>query len=162
MTKGRNVMGIGDFVILSTFSVASLVALPIVLHFRAERRKRELDHIERMRAIEVGRSYPGELKNSLLAFPHWAVPHLLAIGIGVAVPLGVFLFAFLTTLISGFQKEVWIASCMVGLGAVICGTVLAGSTFKPAAGHESEHAGSYVDSKPLVDEDANDVVSSRG
>ena len=118
-------MSTGDLVVLSTFSLAVVVALPFVLHFRAERRKRELDHIERMRAIEVGRSYPGELKNSLLAFPQWAVPHLMALSIGVVVPLGVFLFAFLATLIGGFHKEVWIASGMVGLGAVICGTVLA-------------------------------------
>ena len=155
-------MGTGDILILSTFSVAIVVALPIVLHFRAERRKRELDHIERMRAIEVGRSYPGELKNSLLAFPHWAVPHLIALSIGVAVPLGVFLFAFLATLIGGFHQDVWMASMLVGLGAVICGTVLAYGAFKMTAGPESDHSGANVDSKQFIDEDAYDVVSSRG
>jgi hypothetical protein len=152
----------GDFVILCTFTLATVVALPFLLHFRTERRKRELDHIERMRAIEVGRSYPGELKNSLLAFPQWAVPHLMALSIGVAVPLGVFLFAFLATLIGGFHKDVWIASGMVGLGAVICGTVLAGGAFKMTAGPESDQPGAHVDSKQFIDEDAYDVVSSRG
>jgi hypothetical protein len=153
-------MSTGDFVVLSTFSLATVVALPFVLHFRIERRKRELDHIERMRAIEVGRSYPGELKNSLLAFPQWAVPHLMAFSIGVLVPLGVFLFAFLATLIGGFHKEVWIASGMAGLGAVICGTTLAGGAFKTTSG--TDHPVSNVDSKQFIDEDAYDVVSSRG
>jgi hypothetical protein len=133
-----------------------------VLHFRTERRNRELDHIERMRAIEVGRSYPGELKNSLLAFPQWAVPHLMALSIGVAVPLGVFLFAFLATLIGGFHTDVWIASGMVGLGAVIGGTTLAGYALKMTAGPESAHNDTHVDSKEFIDEDAYDVVSSRG
>jgi hypothetical protein len=155
-------MGSGDFVILSTFSVASLVALPIMLHFRAERRKRELDHIERMRAIEVGRSYPGELKSSLLAFPQWA-PQLISLSIGAAVPLGVFLFAFLSTLIGGFHQEIWIGAGMVGLGAVISGACLAATVSQHASTYSGpEHSGSCVDSKQFIDEDAYDVVSSRG
>lgn len=138
------------------------VALPIVLHFRGERRKHELEHIERMRAIEVGRSYPGELKNTLLNFPRWVIPHVIALAIGAAVPLGVFLFAFLATLIVGFHQDVWMASMAVGLGAVICGTVLAVGAFKTFAGDESNQSTSCVDSKEFVDEDAYDVVSSRG
>jgi hypothetical protein len=148
-------------VVLFVVGLICAMFVPIVLHFRVERRKRELDHIERMRAIEVGRSFPGDLKNSLLAFPQWAVPHLMALAIGVAVPLGVFLFAFLATLIGGFHKDVWIASGMVGLGAVISGTVLAGGALKMTSG--TDHPpGSTVDSKPFIDEDAYDVVSSRG
>jgi hypothetical protein len=155
-------MATGDFVFMSTLSLFSVVALPTVLHFRAERRKRELEHIERMRAIEVGRTYPGELKNSLLAFPQWA-PQLISLAIGAAVPLGVFLFAFLSTLIVGFHKEFWIGAGIVGLGGVICGACLAATVSHPGStAHEPEQSGSYVDSKPLVDEDAYDVVSSRG
>ena len=147
-----------------TFSLAAIVALPIVLHFRAERRKRELDHIERMRAIEVGRSYPGELKNSLLAFPQWAVPHLMALSIGVVVPLGVFLFAFLATLIGGFHKD--------DLDRIRHGRArrrdLRHGPRQPA--HSKMTSGDPMPTSSvrtsipsqLIDEDAYDVVSSRG
>ena len=33
-------------------------AIPIAFHFRHERRKRELEHIERMKALELGRTLP--------------------------------------------------------------------------------------------------------
>jgi hypothetical protein len=155
-------MELGALFAACTAFVVWVVTLPIFLHFRGERRKRELDHIERMRAIEVGRAYPGELKNSLLAFPQWAVPYLISLAIGAAVPLGVFICAFLATLLGGFHKDVWVASGMVGLGAVICGTVLASGAFKTTSGLASDHSASYADSKPLIDEDAYDVVSSRG
>jgi hypothetical protein len=156
------VMEPGEFVGAFTIFLMMVVALPTFLHFRGERRKRELQHIERMRAIEVGRAFPGELKNSLLALPQWAVPYLIALAIGVAVPLGVFICAFLATLIGGYHKDVWIASGMVGLGAVICGTVLAGGTFKTVSGLAPDRFASHFDSKPLIDEDAYDVVGSRG
>jgi hypothetical protein len=146
--------------VLGFFAVATL---PIFLHFRGERRKRELDHVERMRAIEVGRSYPGEMKNSFLAFPQWAVPHLIAVSIGAVVPLGVFGCALLTSLIGGYHNDIWVAAGVVGLGSVICGTVLAGGAFKMSASNPaSDRSDSYVSSKPFVDEDAYDVVSSRG
>jgi uncharacterized membrane protein YuzA (DUF378 family) len=154
-------MGTGEItVVLFVIGLIGFMVFPISLHFRTERRKRELAHIERMRAIEVGRAFPGELKNSLLAFPQWAVPHLMALAIGVVVPLGVFLFAFLATLIGGFHKDVWIASGMVGLGAVISGTVLSAGAFKTTSG--TDQPVSHADSKQFIDEDAYDVVSSRG
>jgi hypothetical protein len=156
-------MGSGELIVLFTLFVSSVVTLPIVLHFRGERRKRELDHIERMRAIDVGRPYPGQNKFGLSPIPQWAVPHLIAVAIGAVVPLGAFGCAFAASLIGGYQKEIWIAAGMVGLGAVVCGTVLAGSAFqKTSSSDPSEHCDSYMNSKPNVDEDAYDVVSSRG
>jgi hypothetical protein len=153
-------MGFGEVMLGALFVFA---ALPIVLHFRGERRKRQLEHIERMRAIDAGRPYPGESKFGLSGLPQWIVPHIIAVSIGAVVPLGVFLFAFLTSLIVGFQKDIWIATGMVGLGSVICGTVLAGGAFQKMAPTD-ENAGfaSYRNSKPHVEDDAFDVVSSRG
>jgi hypothetical protein len=156
-------MDFGEFVAFGTLCLLSLAILPIILHYRGERRKRELDHIERMSAIEVGRSYPGELKNSLQAFPKSVIPHLVAAAIGAVVPIGVFAFAGLVTLIGGFHKEIWVTSAMVGLGGVICGTVLAGNAAQ-LKGTTTEPDGSalFASSKPEVDEDAYDVVSTRG
>jgi hypothetical protein len=156
-------MDIGEFFAFATLCLLSIAILPIILHYRGERRKRELDHIERMSAIEVGRSYPGELKNSLESFPKSVIPHLVAAGIGVVVPIGVVAFAGLVTLIGGFQKEVWITAAMVGLGGVICGTVLAGNAaLHKGTTPEPEGSTQFATSKPEVDEDAYDVVSARG
>ena len=153
----------GEIPALVALFLCLLVALPIFLRFRGERRKRELEHIERMRAIEVGRTFPGESRFGLSNIPHWVVPHVIALAVGVVVPLGVFLFAFLSSLFVGFQKEIWIAAAMVGLGAVIGGASLAGSAFqKMPPSDEAEGAGPAWTSKPHVEEDAYDVVSSRG
>ncbi len=156
-------MAHGEIPALFAFFLSAAVMLPFFLHFRGERRKRELEHIERMRAIEVGRPYPGDNRFWLSGIPQWAVPHIIAVAIGAVVPLGVFLFAFLTNLVVGFQKDIWIAAGMVGLGSVICGTVLAGTAFQKATPpSEDASFASYRESKPHVEDDAYDVVSSRG
>ena len=156
-------MAAGEVMALFTLFFFSIMTLPIIFHFRSERRKRELEHIERMRAIEVGRAFPGESKFGLSGIPQWVVPHVIAVSIGAVVPLGVFLCGLLASLIVGFHKDIWIAAGMVGLGAVIAGTSLAGvAVQKMASSGLPEQAGSYMNSKPHIDEDAYDVVSSRG
>ena len=156
-------MGPGEFMGLFSLSMMAVLALPIVLRFRSERRKRELDHIERMRAIEVGRSYPGEKRISLAALPPSAIPYMIALSIGALVPIAAFGCALISTVIGGFQKDIWIAAGMVGLASVICGSILAGTVFQSSqSACESEHSSSMFNSKPHVDEDAYDVVSSRG
>ena len=156
-------MDASEVVPLLMLGMFGVVTLPFVLHFRGERRKRELDHIERMRAIEVGRSYPGETRNAFLAIPQWAMPHVIAISIGAVVPLGVFVCTFLTSLIVGYHKEIWIPAGMVGIASVICGTVLGSHALQITASNgDSDRSDSFSSSKPLVEEDAYDVVSSRG
>jgi hypothetical protein len=153
-------MGLGEVVLGGLFV---FLALPIVLHHRGERRKRELEHIERMRAIDAGRPYPGQKGFGLSGLPKWVVPNIIAVSIGAVVPLGVFLFAFLTNLIVGFHEDIWMAAGGVGLGSVICGTVLAYGTFqKLGSSDENEGFAAYRNSKPHVEDDAYDVVSSRG
>ncbi len=152
-----------QMIALISLGLGGLLALPFCLHFRGERRKRELEHIERMRAIEVGRSYPGEIRNRLLALPRSAIPYVIAASIGALVPIAVFGCALISTLLLGFQKDIWIAAGVVGLASVICGASLAGTVFQSSqSACEADHSRSFVNSKPHVDEDAYDVVSSRG
>jgi hypothetical protein len=151
-------------VVIVALSLFSVVVMPFVLHFRAEKRKRELDHLERMRAIEVGRAYPGENKYALTSLvPSWAVPSVVALSIGAVVPLGGFLCALVATLVTGYQKEVWMASAMVGLGGVICGTVLAGGAFQMlSSSGAADNVRAYANSKPPVEDDEFDFVRTRG
>jgi hypothetical protein len=77
----------------------------------------------------------------------------------VLVPVGTFACAALSTSASGFHEDIWRAAAMVGLGGVICGTVLAGMSFSRA--HQIVQSDD-LSTKPEVAEDAYDVVSARG
>jgi hypothetical protein len=127
----------------------AIAPVPFVLHHRNERRKRELEHIERMKALEFGLMLPQDE-------PWWSPPRI-AVLIGGAVPLGVFLCALLATSAVGFHDGMWIAATTVGMASVISGSILAGQSFK-----QKQTSAQYDSAKPHVEEDAYDVVSARG
>jgi hypothetical protein len=138
--------------VLGFIGVVGCFAIPpvaIVLHHRSERRKRELEHIERMRALELGRTLPQDE-------PWWS-PLRIALLIGAGVPSVAFLSAGLTTLAAGYHESMWIAVGMTGISSVICGSILAGQSLNRQKTSEPLDA-----PKPYVDEDAYDVVSARG
>lgn len=121
------------------------------IHFgiRLEKTKRELEHTERMRALELGRRLPGDE-------PSWSHAKIGLIIAG-AVPIGVFACAMIASGAIGFQKEIWIASGMVGMAAVICGSAIVGqSPQRMLSSMEREM------DKPAVEDDAYDVVAARG
>jgi hypothetical protein len=126
----------------------AIAPLSIVLHLRNEQRRRELEHIERMQALEFGRTLPQDE-------PWWS-PLRISLVIGGAVPLGVFLAVGSATAAVGFHDGMWIAASSVGMVSVICGSILAGSNKRAKA------SSSFADSKPRIEEDAYDVVSARG
>jgi hypothetical protein len=126
----------------------SIAPLAIVLGIRHERRKRELEHIERMHALEFGRTLPQDQ-------PWWS-PLRIGVVIGGAVPLGVFLTVGAATSAAGFHDGMWLAAAIVGTAGVICGSILAMS-------NKTERVSSpFADSKPQIEEDAYDVVGARG
>jgi hypothetical protein len=127
----------------------AIAPLSIVLHLRNEQRKREFEHIERMQALEFGRTLPQDE-------PWWS-PLRISLVIGGAVPLGAFLTVGSATAVTGFHDGMWIAAAIVGMVSVICGSILAGSSNKRA-----KASSSFADSKPQIEEDAYDVVSGRG
>ena len=140
-----------DFAVIALLLVGTLVLgatfIPIILGFRHARRTRELDHAERMKALEVGRPMPGEGKNEPSSNSS-----RIALSIGAGVPIGVFGCAWLTSTAAGYHESIWIASALVGTAGVVCGSILAALSIK------SEKSSA----KPVVEEDAYDVVASRG
>jgi hypothetical protein len=141
--------------VTATITLSFAVTLvPIVLAFRQSRRKLELEHAERMRAIELGRPFyrQGEREDET-----WTETARLAKAIGVVVPQGSLGCAFVASLILGVHQEIWIAAGMVGLAGVVCGWLLAAQI-----GGANQDARQAADLKPRVDEDAFDVVSARG
>jgi hypothetical protein len=144
------------------FGLIILVGLPVVLGIRMSGRQRELEHQERMKALELGRPWPGEQpadgESQAVNSPDKGTR------IGIWVPLGALGIAFVATTgradaaTNMTHMAVWISSAAVGVVGVICGTILAMRTPPPAAPPPLSR-GSF---KPPLEEDALDIVSRRG
>ena len=121
----------------------------LILGLRHDRRKRELEHIERMRALELGRRLPQDER--------WWSPARLPWFIGAGVPLGAFACVGLASRAVGYHEDMWLAAASVGIIGVISGSILGGLSLS----QRTSSAGLDT-AKPEVDEDAYDVVSARG
>jgi hypothetical protein len=139
-----------NYLLIAVGSLAGLlvvVALPVWLGTRHALRERQMEHTERMKALEMGVLLPKDQ-------PKWT-PEKLPMAIGAGVPIA----ALIAGLSAG--RDAWVAVGMVGTAGVICGTILATSRrFNPSASPGPFEARV---AKPAVhDPDAFDVVSSRG
>lgn len=141
------------FVIPIVALLIPIIVIPVVLGLKFARFQRELEHAERMKALEMGCTLPRDET-------YWH-PARIAVTIGAGVPIGVFTCALISTESSGFRQDVWMSSMVVGLTSVICGTVLAARHFNHRAENERIATLRTV-SKPVFEEDAFDVVGSRG
>lgn len=108
----------GELLVILLIGGAFLVALVgIVLGIRHSRFEREIEHAERMKALELGMTLPKDAP--------WWTPTRVAVAIGAAVPLGCFLLALAASESSPANQLAWPAACGVGVVSVICGTILA-------------------------------------
>jgi hypothetical protein len=134
---------------ISVIGGLTIGGIAVILGIRHDRQKRELEHIERMKALEFGRTLPQDAP--------WLTPTKVGALIGGVVPLGVFVSVGTATSSAGFHEGMWVAAAMVGIFSVISGAVVAGLSYNhQKAADQAEVA------KPYVEEDAYDVVSSRG
>lgn len=130
-----------------------IVIVPVVLGLKHARFERQLEHEERMKALELGRTLPED--------ESWWTPPRLCAGIGIGVPIVVMGMAFSTTQSIGFRDEVWGMSVGVSTMAVICGALLTAKHFNQRAA-EAARLASQDYPKATYDADAFDVVSRRG
>jgi hypothetical protein len=150
---GRNggMHGVDPLLIPLAGLLVPIILVPTILGLKHARIDRELEHAERMKALELGRTLPRDE-------PWWS-PVRLAAAIGVGVPVAVFLLAWLATAGETHREEgPWIAAMSIGLAGVICGALLANRHFVRAAELERSR---YPGAKPVFEEDAFDVVGSR-
>jgi hypothetical protein len=127
-----------------------LVLVPTILAMKYHRSKREWEHLERMKAMEMGLPVPGTN----------AWPSAAAIAIGAGVPLGAFLFTWLARLTAQTADEVFIAPVLVSAPAIFGGIYLANRLLTPA--RRTDDAALASRGKPALDPDAYDVVGRRG
>jgi hypothetical protein len=130
-----------------------VVLVPVILGIKYARYERELEHAERIKALELGRTLPKDE-------PWWTLPRI-AVAIGAGVPVAVFFCAWQASVALGEPEHAaWIGASIVGLASVVCGSVLTGVHF-----FRRDRASERVDglsAKPRFDADAYDVVSRRG
>ncbi len=130
-----------------------MVIVPTTLILKHAARKRELDHIERMKGMELGCSPPP----SSLGWP----AALAASAIGVLVPLGSFGMTLVAVEATAAPEEIWFAPVVVSLAALIASWVIfARGIASQLAWQSPQHPSSLA--KPAFDPDAYDVVGSRG
>src|SRR5262249_46304060 len=104
------------------------------------------------KALELGRTLPQDEG-------WWTLPRI-SVAIGAGVPVAVFFCAWQASQSMDEPKVVWIGAAIVGLGAVISGSMLAARHLSHRDG--LSQAGSAFQVKPRVDDGAYDVVSRRG
>jgi hypothetical protein len=136
-------------VIMILAVICPAIGIPIYLGLRHDKWKRELEHKERMRALDLGRSLPGEEAP-------WSLARI-GLMIATAVPMVIFACSTLASLVLGFQKDIWIAAGMVGMAAVICGSIV---VIQSAQGVTRSTLRERF--KQPIEDDAYDVVSARG
>lgn len=127
-----------------------VVIVPTVLILRYATRRREWEHAERMKALEMGQPELGQsVATRESAWPRAAV----CIMIGAVLPI--VSFALTASLLqSGLAPELWLSPVVVSVVAVPCGCGLAAHLFrsggsserpsvKPAAGPEVHDFAGY-------------------
>jgi len=129
-----------------------IVLVPVILGIRHARYEREMEHAERMRALELGRTLPRDEA-------WWTLPRI-GVAIGAGVPASVFFCAWQASQTQADPKVAWVAASIVGLAAVVCGTGLSAWHFV-RRDQAADNTGGFH-AKPQFDADAYDVVGSRG
>lgn len=120
-----------------------------VLGMRQEQRKRELEHLERLRALETGHGLTQDKGVSS------------GVSIAVGAPAAVFGIAFVASLANQSAVPfVWPMAGAVGITAVICGTILAYR--QPVPGRSDVTMTTRSEKQPICDPDTFDVAGRRG
>lgn len=129
-----------------------IFVVPAILLFRHLDRKRELEHRERMAAIERGIEF-GRV-------PSMFWPSMAALGMGAIVPLAALLFAFVTSRGGRSDDDIWGMSICLGVAGIIGGSFVGVKML--GIGRESDRAAAQDVGKPSFDPDAYDTVGTRG
>jgi hypothetical protein len=135
-----------------------IIVVPTAIVMKQAHRRRELEHAERIRALELGRTLPGD--ESVLS------PEKLSAGIGIIVPIGSLLVGWMVCESQGYREEVWVLASVVALAGVIGGTILAAKHMGIRERERARAAGYHLPSQhgkvESYDPDTIDVVGRRG
>lgn len=127
-----------------------IVIVPTILGIRHARFLREVEHAERMRAMELGRTLPQD--------DHRWSPAGICVALGMVVPIGVFFCAWMASQTVASQDWLWRSAGIVGLAGVVSGSFIAHHHFnRLAAGRSDDTAAAKP---PAYDPEAFEVVNN--
>lgn len=144
--------------------VVALFVGPLIWYgMRQDRLKREMEHAERMRALELGHPLPDSsaiatIKTLTGVGPNdeWS-PVKRCFATAMWLPI----LAFVGSLVFGNRGDahtgLWIATAVIGGASVICGTILA--LRMPHSTADGYANSAWATRKPIVDPDAYDVAA---
>jgi hypothetical protein len=145
--------------IIATAVVLGLVilaGLPIALSMRYARFDRQLQHAEKMKALEMGinpETPPPPVE--------WS-PQRLGAAIGVWVPLGVFGATLAFSLSGRLSPEIWYATAGIGIAGIVGSTiVILRAPVQPSPPAQSVPVPRVTPSKVPMDDHAYDTAGSR-
>lgn len=135
-----------------------IVVVPTSLWFRHRMKVQQLEHAERIRAMELGL----QPRQHAMGWPGAVV----CLGIGAGVPIGSMLVALLAVVAADAPNEVFGIPLLISFGAIWAAKALA-ERMLGADGAAGDQAPSRVRAghaagKPAFDPDAYDVAGSRG
>jgi hypothetical protein len=139
----------------AVLGVLALVTWGAIAGTRRAHRRKEMEHLERMRAMELGVA-PAPVG---MDWPAASV----CIAIGAGVPIGSFAICWLATLTTHVPSGIFVAPVFVSFAAIGAARKLAHRVLDPRSGAtKPAYARSAKAGKPEFDPDAFDVVGSRG
>jgi hypothetical protein len=125
-----------------------LILVPTIMGMKHVARKREYQHLERMKALELGRPLPGG--------DAWA--SAMAIAIGAVVPLGSILIGWLASLTTSSPTAPWEAAGPVAGVGVVCGFVLGWRLIGARSAAKRSQPSEELNGKPIYDPEAYEFV----
>ncbi len=134
-----------------------IIVVPTTLFFKHRLRVREMQHNERMRAMELG-VMP---RTESMSWPGAAV----CVALGAGVPVGSLVVAWLATMTNDAPSEVWGVPVVISFFAIWAAQALAERMLRPKKERLNAANTSQTEQtagKPAFDPDAYDVVGSRG
>jgi hypothetical protein len=138
---------------LASLAGLALLAIWSMTGIKNAHRRKEMEHLERIKALEMGVvPQPGGLD-----WPSAAV----CIAIGAGVPIGSFAVAWLAALTADVPRVIWVAPVFVSFSAISAARKLAYRAIDPKSGAKKSIKSAPI-GKPEFDPDAFDVVGSRG
>jgi hypothetical protein len=141
----------GGEIIAVAWIILPVVLVPTIIAMKHANRKREWEHLERMKALELGQPIP---RNDTW----WALGSM---AIGAGVPVGAMFCAWMASLTTKLGDHAWPAAAVLGVTGIIGGIKLGKCRF--ASRPAQRGLADVANGKPYAaDPDAYDVVSRRG
>ncbi len=140
-----------DVLIIPLVALAiPLIVAPTAIVFRHAQREREMEHAERMRALELGHKLPQDES-------WWTRPRITVLIAGV-VPAGALGLAGFIHWFGGPHQDIWEGCCVVASLGLICGTYLASRLLARQPAVDAPNLKPQYDYDP----DAFEVAGARG